>query len=463
MMHLNPFTYGNPISDAQRFTGRAREVEQIFSRLRNVEFESSSLVGERRIGKTSLLNYIADSNVRRAHGLDPTETIFVYADLALLDATTTPQRLWQYLLRQILPHLWEDEAHILNTAVNDASILDNFTLAEIFDRLEMQKRRVVLLLDEFENVTRNNNFGPDFFYGLRSLAIHHHLALITSSRRELIELTHSEEIRSSPFFNIFANINVRLLTRADANALLNNALSNTAIRFSEAETETLIRLAGTHPFFLQSAAHFLFQAYAENRDAPPHSTSWQEKFRAEALPHLFEYWRQCEPREKIALAACALRVPHDQSGSAAIMSEVTLRNFLARSERVLAQLEKRALILMQGENYVPFNELFTQYILAGFDDMHVSDGDGQALTLHQALLDAVKPSNADSASLPAGLTPREVQVLRLVATGLSDMQVAAKLVVSPRTVSTHLQSIYNKIGVNSRAAATRFANENNLV
>lgn len=463
MMHLNPFTYGNPISDAQRFTGRAREVEQIFSRLRNVEFESSSLVGERRIGKTSLLNYIADPNVRRAHGLDPQESIFVYADLALLDATTTPPRLWQYLLRQIVPHLEQAEAHILTAALNDPNSLDNFTLAEIFDLLDTQKRHVVLLLDEFENVTRNNNFGPDFFYGLRSLAIHHHLALITSSRRELIELTHSEEIRSSPFFNIFANINVRLLTRADALALIINALSSTEIRFTESEIETLIRLAGTHPFFLQSAAHFLFQEYAENLDAPTHPSAWQEKFRAEAMPHLFEYWRQCEPREKVVLAACALRVPHDQAGNTAAMSDITLRNFLARSERIVAQLEKRALIVMQGEYYAPFNELFTQYILAAFEDTHVTDADGQTITLHQALLNAVKPSNADSASLPAGLTPREVQVLRLVATGLSDVQVAAKLVVSPRTVSTHLQSIYNKIGVNSRAAASRFAHENNLV
>src|SRR6266705_3170243 len=117
MMHINPFTYGNPISDARRFTGRAREVDQIFSRLRNVEFESSSLVGERRIGKTSLLNYIADPEVRRAHGLNPNEAIFVYADLALLDATTTPLRLWQYLFHQMQQHLKSDEAEPLTAAL----------------------------------------------------------------------------------------------------------------------------------------------------------------------------------------------------------------------------------------------------------------------------------------------------------------------------------------------------------
>ena len=58
---------------------------------------------------------------------------------------------------------------------------------------------------------------------------------------------------------------------------------------------------------------------------------------------------------------------------------------------------------------------------------------------------------------------REVAVLRLVATGLTDAQVADRLVVSPRTVSTHLTSIYGKLGVGSRAAATRFAVEHGLV
>lgn len=64
---------------------------------------------------------------------------------------------------------------------------------------------------------------------------------------------------------------------------------------------------------------------------------------------------------------------------------------------------------------------------------------------------------------PAGLSAREVDILRLVADGLSDIQVAEQLVISPRTVTTHLTSIYNKLGVNSRAAATRFAVEHHLV
>jgi predicted ATPase/DNA-binding CsgD family transcriptional regulator len=64
---------------------------------------------------------------------------------------------------------------------------------------------------------------------------------------------------------------------------------------------------------------------------------------------------------------------------------------------------------------------------------------------------------------PSGLTVREVDVLRLVAQGLTDAQVAQALVLSPRTVNAHLTSIYNKLGVSSRSAATRFAVEQGLV
>ena len=64
---------------------------------------------------------------------------------------------------------------------------------------------------------------------------------------------------------------------------------------------------------------------------------------------------------------------------------------------------------------------------------------------------------------PDGLTEREVEVLRLVAQGLTDTQVAKELVISPRTVNTHLKAIYHKIGVSSRSAATRYAMEHQLV
>ena len=55
------------------------------------------------------------------------------------------------------------------------------------------------------------------------------------------------------------------------------------------------------------------------------------------------------------------------------------------------------------------------------------------------------------------LTGREVEVLRLVALGLSNAEIAAQLVVSPRTVHAHLRSIFDKLGVTTRTAAAHEA------
>ena len=73
------------------------------------------------------------------------------------------------------------------------------------------------------------------------------------------------------------------------------------------------------------------------------------------------------------------------------------------------------------------------------------------------------PPKKPSPTYPDGLTAREVEILRLVTQGLTNEQVAEQLVISPRTVNTHLTSIYGKIGVPSRSAATRYAMEHNLV
>ena len=62
----------------------------------------------------------------------------------------------------------------------------------------------------------------------------------------------------------------------------------------------------------------------------------------------------------------------------------------------------------------------------------------------------------------AGLSAREVEVLRLVVEGLTNAQAAKELYLSPRTIETHLTSIYHKLGVSSRSAATRFALEHGL-
>jgi HD-GYP domain-containing protein (c-di-GMP phosphodiesterase class II) len=64
---------------------------------------------------------------------------------------------------------------------------------------------------------------------------------------------------------------------------------------------------------------------------------------------------------------------------------------------------------------------------------------------------------------PAGLTAREVDVLRLVARGLSSKEIASRLVISPKTARNHIEHIYTKIGATSRVTASLFAMEHGLL
>ncbi|ESY99895.1 HD domain-containing phosphohydrolase [Mesorhizobium sp. LNHC209A00] len=76
---------------------------------------------------------------------------------------------------------------------------------------------------------------------------------------------------------------------------------------------------------------------------------------------------------------------------------------------------------------------------------------------------AGQPSRRASPRSLAGMTPREIEVLRLIAAGLTAKEAARKLDISPKTADHHIQSVYSKIGVTTRAGATLYAVEHGLI
>ena len=109
-------------------------------------------------------------------------------------------------------------------------------------------------------------------------------------------------------------------------------------------------------------------------------------------------------------------------------------------------------------------EEIIEYVLNQFPliQSHVSNNSPDDLKL--ASLPATSPTSIEAiVNLPDGLTPREMEVLKLAATGLTTAQIAQILFLSPLTISAHLRSIYAKLNITSRSAATLYAIQNKLI
>jgi DNA-binding NarL/FixJ family response regulator len=113
--------------------------------------------------------------------------------------------------------------------------------------------------------------------------------------------------------------------------------------------------------------------------------------------------------------------------------------------------------------------------LAGLACQALGDPEGAALERDAARAAYVRLGAADDLARLAmdghgaderarhGLTVRELQVLRMVATGATNRAIADELVLSVRTVDRHVSNIFVKLGVSSRAAATAYAHEHRLL
>lgn len=93
----------------------------------------------------------------------------------------------------------------------------------------------------------------------------------------------------------------------------------------------------------------------------------------------------------------------------------------------------------------------------------VREGKLCAEAVEAVLTVAGQPSRRDTAERLAGLTPREIEVLRLIAGGLTAKEAARKLEIAPKTADNHIQNLYSKIGVATRAGAALYALERGLI
>jgi ATP/maltotriose-dependent transcriptional regulator MalT len=159
----------------------------------------------------------------------------------------------------------------------------------------------------------------------------------------------------------------------------------------------------------------------------------------------------------------------DSDGLRAVADRCRGAVCLARDQAVAALASLRLAFEAWQQLEVPYEAARTRVLLA---DAYRSLGDEDAARRECAAARRVFErlgAGPDLRALdagdvrPGGLTPREVEVLRLVAAGQSNREVAANLVISEKTAARHVANIYAKLGLSSRSAATAFAHRHALV
>jgi tRNA A-37 threonylcarbamoyl transferase component Bud32/AAA+ ATPase superfamily predicted ATPase len=253
-MARNPYLNRVAIKDPAQFFGRTREVSKIFSRIGSSRPQSISVVGERRIGKSSLLYYINHPQIR-SRFLDASDSYtFAFIDL-------------QQKRRLTLTEFFKELFSLIAKEVNDESIMrlePGFdSVRALLENFRRQGRKLVVLFDEFDAITTNRAFDLEFYSFLRSIANNYDVAYVTSSARDLQELCHTQLIADSPFFNIFTNVFLRAFTRKEATELITKPSAEAGLPL-EGYARRIMELAGFFPYFLQIACSAYFDQLSEN-------------------------------------------------------------------------------------------------------------------------------------------------------------------------------------------------------
>ena len=195
--------------------------------------------------------------------------------------------------------------------------------------------------------------------------------------------------------------------------------------------------------------------------------------RASLLPMLVQVAVRAGDLDTARRALAELEETTAAFGTASLRaSERSTRGRLLLAEHdPAAPLALREAVGSWQELEVPYEEA-TARTLLGQALRAAGDGAGATASFEAATdlfrqigaqLDAKDVWGQGKPLLPAGLTEREIEVLRLVANGLTNNEIAARLFLSPKTVSRHLSNIFTKLDVSSRAAATAFAVEHHLL
>ncbi len=317
---MNPYLNRVMIQDPKQFFGRRSEVRRILARLGADRPQSISVVGERRIGKSSLLYHLTCREVQERHLTDRSSLVIVFLDFQQL-RNITIEDFFGLLLSEIGRACSETP---------DAGPPSYRSFQVLLEGFRRRKRRLILLFDEFQAITSNPAFNIEFYSYLRSMANNYAVAYVTSSNIELQRLCYSSNISDSPFFNIFSNFYLKAFERDEASELISKPSDERGVPLG-AYADEIIGMAGLFPFYLQIACSIYFECLKGDPDKPLDREEIKARFVEEAGPHFDYFWEHEAPECQVVLEKLA-RGEQAEPEETHICQTLHRKGYLAREQ-----------------------------------------------------------------------------------------------------------------------------------
>ncbi len=311
---INPYITRSPVKDPEGFYGRNEVISEILKDIVREQMQSRCIIGERRIGKTSLLYQIMDSQVQEKYVGEIGSSIFAKTDITFFPNVPPTT-------------FFEEWASDISTISGQSPPTEPGYLSfrRFVENVTETGYKIIILLDEFEATAANSHLDRGFFEFLRALTQHYNTAFILFSRTPLQYFLRVEEYRytfGSPFFNALNISYLKFLKEPEARNLITEPAQKAGIDITDF-TDFILKHAYYHPFLLQSLCKIIFDfkrsSNADHKEILREFNIQTEEF--------FDYlWKHSDPDEQEALKKIASK---DQDIPKVTLDKLDRRSLLA--------------------------------------------------------------------------------------------------------------------------------------
>ncbi|AVH70488.1 AAA family ATPase [Nostoc sp. 'Lobaria pulmonaria (5183) cyanobiont'] len=259
----NPFVAAGMIEDPRLFVGRKDELHAIASRMKGDQPTSINIVGEKHIGKSSLLHYFVLTWQQRV--LNSSSYVVIYLPLRGVDCQTETG-FYEAVAEGLLSHVPGWQQRSLQNPWKTKP-LNCQAFSDAVKQWKQQGKLPVLCLDDFESLLKYpDKFDNGFYDNLRSLMDSNALMLVVASR-ERLDVYANEHRFVSRFFNIAHTISLNELTTDEAIELSRLPTRSTnGAALSVDEQNHAQQWGNRHPYKLQLAGYYLWEARQQGKD-----------------------------------------------------------------------------------------------------------------------------------------------------------------------------------------------------